>query len=135
MWIRRDLWRYVYLLAVFALDFGSHRDREGVLASLGSENELVKCLECLEKSRKVLGDLENGTITGSEVEIQSAISSNGLSALSNSDVKQENGASLHNGNSKPLEVFIYFLVLLMFFILLMWKMNSQQKSKKERKKL
>ncbi|KAJ9542099.1 hypothetical protein OSB04_028605 [Centaurea solstitialis] len=85
-----DRRRYVYLLPVFALDPGSHRDRESVLASLGSEKELVKCLECSEKGRKV--------------EIQSGISSNGLSALSDSDGKQENAASLHNGSSKPVIV-------------------------------
>ncbi|KAJ9538697.1 LOW QUALITY PROTEIN: hypothetical protein OSB04_031430 [Centaurea solstitialis] len=75
-----DCRRYVYLLPVFALDSGYHRDRESVLASL----------ECSERGRKV--------------EIQSGISSNGFSALSDSDVKQENPASLHNGNSKPVIV-------------------------------
>ncbi|XP_024962713.1 tRNA pseudouridine synthase 1-like isoform X2 [Cynara cardunculus var. scolymus] len=102
-----DRRRYVYLLPVFALDPASHRDRESVLASLGSENELVKCLECSERGRKVLntmGKPETGTITGSEVEIQSGISSNGLSALSDSDGKQENPTSLHNVNSKPVIV-------------------------------
>ncbi|CAI9777923.1 unnamed protein product [Fraxinus pennsylvanica] len=47
--------RYVYLIPVFALDPSCHRDRESVLASLGSENELVKCLECSERGRKVFG--------------------------------------------------------------------------------
>ncbi|GFY95816.1 pseudouridine synthase family protein [Actinidia rufa] len=46
---------YVYLIPVFALDPSSHPDRESVLASLGSWNELVKCLECLERGRKVEG--------------------------------------------------------------------------------
>lgn len=67
-----DRRRYVYLLPVFALDPSSHRDRESVLASLGSEIELIKCLECSERGRKV--------------EIQS----NTLSVLSDSDGKQEN---------------------------------------------
>lgn len=102
-----DRRRYVYLLPAFALDPASHRDRESVLASLGSENELVKCLECSERGRKVLDTMgypETGTIKGSEVEIQSGISLNGLSALSDSDSKQENSTSLHNGNSKPVIV-------------------------------
>ncbi|KAJ9557591.1 LOW QUALITY PROTEIN: hypothetical protein OSB04_012205 [Centaurea solstitialis] len=72
--------RQVVLLPVFALDSGYHRDRESVLASL----------ECSERGRKV--------------GIQSGISSNGLSALSDSDVKQDNPASLHIGNSKPVIV-------------------------------
>ncbi|GAB2271465.1 hypothetical protein Dimus_006303 [Dionaea muscipula] len=50
-----DRRRYVYLLPVFALDPSAHPDRESVLASLGSENELVKCLECSERGRKVIG--------------------------------------------------------------------------------
>ncbi|GAB4837161.1 hypothetical protein Ancab_002072 [Ancistrocladus abbreviatus] len=48
-----DRRRYVYLLPVFALDPSCHRDRESVLASLGSDNELAKCLECSERGRKV----------------------------------------------------------------------------------
>ncbi|XP_031260831.1 tRNA pseudouridine synthase A [Pistacia vera] len=50
-----DRRRYVYLIPVFALDQSSHRDRETVLASLGSGNELVKCFECSERGRKVAG--------------------------------------------------------------------------------
>ncbi|KAL0360472.1 UNVERIFIED_CONTAM: tRNA pseudouridine synthase 1 [Sesamum radiatum] len=50
-----DRRRYVYLIPVFALDPSCHRDRESVLASLGSGNELVKCLECSERGRKVFG--------------------------------------------------------------------------------
>ncbi|KAL2468175.1 Pseudouridine synthase family protein [Forsythia ovata] len=50
-----DRRRYVYLIPVFALDPSCHRDRESVLASVGSENELVKCLECSERGRKVFG--------------------------------------------------------------------------------
>ncbi|XP_004507719.1 uncharacterized protein [Cicer arietinum] len=54
-----DRRRYVYLIPVFALDPCCHRDRETVLASLGSENELVKCLECSERGRKVEGLVGN----------------------------------------------------------------------------
>eukprot|EP00268_Persea_americana_P042159 TRINITY_DN4215_c0_g1_i2.p1 TRINITY_DN4215_c0_g1~~TRINITY_DN4215_c0_g1_i2.p1 ORF type:complete len:620 (+),score=134.83 TRINITY_DN4215_c0_g1_i2:87-1946(+) len=50
-----DRRRYVYLLPVFALDPNCHRDRESVIASAGSGNELVKCLECSERGRKVAG--------------------------------------------------------------------------------
>lgn len=46
-----DRRRYIYLIPVFALDNKYHRDRESVLASLGSENELVKCVECSERGR------------------------------------------------------------------------------------
>ena len=48
-----DRRRYVYLLPVFALDPAAHPDRESVTASLGSENELSKCLECSERGRKI----------------------------------------------------------------------------------
>ncbi|XP_047329683.1 tRNA pseudouridine synthase A [Impatiens glandulifera] len=50
-----DRRRYVYLVPVFALDPSCHRDRESVKASLGSGNELVKCLECSDRGRKVIG--------------------------------------------------------------------------------
>ncbi|KAI9079920.1 hypothetical protein K1719_038166 [Acacia pycnantha] len=50
-----DRRRYVYLIPVFALDPCSHRDRESVLASVGSKIELVKCLDCSERGRKVPG--------------------------------------------------------------------------------
>ncbi|KAK6939028.1 Pseudouridine synthase I, TruA, alpha/beta domain [Dillenia turbinata] len=50
-----DRRRYVYLIPVFALDPSSHPNRESVLASLGSGNELAKCLECSERGRKVVG--------------------------------------------------------------------------------
>ncbi|XP_077221098.1 uncharacterized protein LOC143854866 isoform X2 [Tasmannia lanceolata] len=50
-----DRRRYVYLLPVFALDPNSHPDRESVLASVGSGNVLVKCSECSERGRKVVG--------------------------------------------------------------------------------
>ncbi|ESQ27522.1 hypothetical protein EUTSA_v10018512mg [Eutrema salsugineum] len=47
-----DRRRYVYLIPVFALDPVSHRDREAVMASLGSGEEYVKCFECSERGRK-----------------------------------------------------------------------------------
>ncbi|KAL8143758.1 hypothetical protein V2J09_016790 [Rumex salicifolius] len=50
-----DRRRYIYLLPVFALDPSCHRDRESVMSSLGSGRELVKCLECSERGRKVAG--------------------------------------------------------------------------------
>ncbi|CAN4094046.1 unnamed protein product [Withania somnifera] len=50
-----DKRRYVYLIPVFALDPYAHRDRESVRASLGSDEELVKCLHCSERGRKVFG--------------------------------------------------------------------------------
>ncbi|CAN0847784.1 tRNA pseudouridine synthase 1 [Linum grandiflorum] len=54
-----DRRRYVYLIPEFALDPSSHRDRESVLASLGSGSELVKCFECSERGRKVVGAVGN----------------------------------------------------------------------------
>ncbi|KAK9758390.1 hypothetical protein RND81_01G226500 [Saponaria officinalis] len=54
-----DRRRYVYLLPVFGLDPSCHRDRESVMASLGSDEELVKCVECSERGRKVFGVVGN----------------------------------------------------------------------------
>jgi tRNA pseudouridine38-40 synthase len=50
-----DRRRYVYLLPVFALDPSAHPDREAVMASVGSGNELAKCVACSERGRKVPG--------------------------------------------------------------------------------
>ncbi|EHA8592431.1 tRNA pseudouridine synthase A [Cocos nucifera] len=50
-----DRRRYVYLLPVFALDPSAHPYREAVIASMGSGNELARCLECSERGRKVPG--------------------------------------------------------------------------------
>ncbi|KAK4269732.1 hypothetical protein QN277_022850 [Acacia crassicarpa] len=69
-----DRRRYVYLIPVFALDPCSHRDRESVLTSVGSENELVKCLDCSERGRKVPG-LFGKNNTGLEA-MDACISSN-----------------------------------------------------------
>ncbi|ERM96301.1 hypothetical protein AMTRI_Chr09g35040 [Amborella trichopoda] len=68
-----DRRRYVYLLPVFALDPSAHPDREAVAASLGSDNELVKCTECSERGRKVPGVMGHGdgrvTVSGDKVKV------------------------------------------------------------------
>ncbi|XVF83049.1 hypothetical protein PTKIN_Ptkin16aG0101200 [Pterospermum kingtungense] len=72
-----DRRRYVYLIPVFALDPSCHRDRESVLASLGSGNELVKCLECSERGRKVEGVMgKRSSLETKSTIVQSDISSN-----------------------------------------------------------
>lgn len=45
----------MYVLPVFALDSNAHPDREMLMASLGTGNELLRCLECSERGRKVAG--------------------------------------------------------------------------------
>ncbi|KAK3038881.1 hypothetical protein RJ639_028603 [Escallonia herrerae] len=85
-----DRRRYVYLIPVFALDTSSHRDRESVLASLGSGNELVKCLECSERGRKVEGIMGKRSFESRSV-VQPGISSNNGTALSS---REENGTFL-----------------------------------------
>ncbi|KAL9681543.1 hypothetical protein QQ045_013328 [Rhodiola kirilowii] len=72
-----DRRRYVYLLPVFALDPSAHRDRESVLASFGSGNELVKCLECPERGRKVEGVMGNKRNSEAKDSNGIAVSSNG----------------------------------------------------------
>lgn len=102
-----DRRRYVYILPVFALDPTCHRDRESVLASLGSGNELVKCLECSERGRKVVGlmgnkrtmdakvetlkqTLKNDVGVGdSEVLVRPGISSNSEAALLTTEEKEK----------------------------------------------
>ncbi|EPS66763.1 hypothetical protein M569_08012 [Genlisea aurea] len=81
-----DRRRYVYLIPVFALDPSRHRDRESVFASLGSENQLVKCSECSERGRKVFGVMGkqrpfDSVTTAEEEEVPSDISSNTQHAL------------------------------------------------------
>ncbi|XWS75205.1 hypothetical protein CRYUN_Cryun01aG0065500 [Craigia yunnanensis] len=72
-----DRRRYVYLIPVFALDPSCHRDRESVLASLGSGNEFVKCLECSERGRKVVGVMgKHSSFEAESTIVQSDISSN-----------------------------------------------------------
>ncbi|XP_021296028.1 tRNA pseudouridine synthase A, mitochondrial-like [Herrania umbratica] len=70
-----DRRRYVYLIPVFALDPNCHRDRESVLASLGSGNELVKCLECSERGRKVAGVMGKRSFESKSTIVQSDVSS------------------------------------------------------------
>lgn len=84
-----DRRRYVYLLPVFALDPFSHRDREAVMASLGSGEVYVKCFECSERGRKipVPGVVGTNFVTKS-LNVQSDILSNNSSAL-RTDVKIE----------------------------------------------
>nr|CAD1844774.1 unnamed protein product [Ananas comosus var. bracteatus] len=53
-----DRRRYVYLLPVFALDPSAHPDREAVMASLGSGNELARCVECSERGGSVVSACE-----------------------------------------------------------------------------
>lgn len=86
-----DQRRYVYLLPVLALDSSSHRDRESVMASLGSGNELVKCLECSERGRKVIGVMGKRTY-------QLGLPSNDENASLNSQVKVDTVVSTCNGD-------------------------------------
>ncbi|XP_073285875.1 uncharacterized protein [Primulina huaijiensis] len=85
-----DKRRYVYLIPVFALDPSCHRDRESVLASLGSANELVKCLECSERGRKVAGLMGKRNsefkYVSEDAAVGSGTSSNNACALSEQDV-------------------------------------------------
>lgn len=105
-----DKRRYVYLIPVFALDPSCHRDRESVLASLGSASELVKCLECSERGRKVVGLMgkRNSDFKSEDAAVGSGNSSNSGCALSeqiaaatpgndvnDSEMKFENGVTLH----------------------------------------
>lgn len=87
-----DKRRYVYLIPVFALDPSAHRDRESVLASMGSGNELVKCVECSERGRKVEGVMGNRSLD-SKNERNGASSDSGiLSNTKNSPLHSvENG--------------------------------------------
>ncbi|KAJ4964676.1 hypothetical protein NE237_016525 [Protea cynaroides] len=107
-----DRRRYVYLIPVFALDPTSHPDRETVLASLGSENELVKCLECSDRGRKVVGLMgrrnseakttENSgdAVPDSESLIESRVScGNGDSTVTHSETLVESGVSSNNTDS------------------------------------
>ncbi|EOA35121.1 hypothetical protein CARUB_v10020242mg [Capsella rubella] len=115
-----DRRRYVYLLPVFALDPISHRDRETVMASLGSGEIYVKCVECSERGRKIPGVVGNGKGTNfvtkpeilstkssalrTDVKIE-ALSSN-LSSLSSLDVGvasiQEDICKLNTSSSEKI---------------------------------
>lgn len=78
-----DKRRYVYLIPVFALDPSAHRDRESVLASVGSDTQLVKCHECSERGRKVIGLMgkRNFDLDDSGLLVGCGISSNGNALL------------------------------------------------------
>ncbi|KAL9229213.1 hypothetical protein vseg_004702 [Gypsophila vaccaria] len=78
-----DRRRYVYLLPVFALDPTCHRDRESVLASLGSDEELVKCVACSERGRKVLGLV--GNKRGGDTSLSQHVSEEGDNANANAN--------------------------------------------------
>lgn len=83
-----DRRRYVYLIPVFALDPSAHRDRESVMASLGSGNEFVKCIECSERGRKV------GFLFGKRsYELNGAISDSGIPS-NNGDAMLDSAVSV-----------------------------------------
>lgn len=90
-----DRRRYVYLIPVFALDPSAHPDRETVLASLGSGNELVKCLECSERGRKVVGVMGRRNFEFRAVSPELGISSNSGDAIVES---KENRVSFENAD-------------------------------------
>ncbi|CAI9117003.1 OLC1v1018309C1 [Oldenlandia corymbosa var. corymbosa] len=108
-----DKRRYVYLIPVFALDPSCHRDRESVLASLGSGNELVKCLECSERGRKVVGimgkrsfESKNGGEAILDCAVQSGVSSNSGNAEVSGELENagevcvvQSDISLDDGNA------------------------------------
>ncbi|KAI4344262.1 hypothetical protein L6164_011509 [Bauhinia variegata] len=96
-----DRRRYVYLLPVFALDPSCHRDRESVMASLGSDNEFVKCLECSERGRKVLGLFGKRNYQLGATDVEAGISSNGDTQLT-SGVREDVGVSLNEGDGNHL---------------------------------
>lgn len=93
-----DRRRYVYLIPVFALDPCSHPDRESVLASLGSGNELVKCLECSERGRKVVGVMGKRSFEKKSVTVQSSISSNNGAVIVNPEVEESSMVSKECGD-------------------------------------
>ncbi|KAK6131363.1 hypothetical protein DH2020_034892 [Rehmannia glutinosa] len=98
-----DRRRYVYLIPVFALDPSCHRDRESVMASLGSGSELVKCLECSERGRKVFGVMGKRTYESKtldeNVEVGSGISSNDVSALAEKKIVVNSLENNETGNN------------------------------------
>ncbi|KAL1542854.1 tRNA pseudouridine(38-40) synthase [Salvia divinorum] len=101
-----DRRRYVYLVPVFALDPSCHRDRESVMASLGSGKELVKCVECSERGRKVFGVMGKRTFE-SKIEVDSAGIGSGISS-NNGSVLVENESelksSVENGNGAAQKI-------------------------------
>ncbi|KAG5080816.1 hypothetical protein GLYMA_02G202300v4 [Glycine max] len=94
-----DRRRYVYLIPVFALDPSCHRDRETVMASLGSGNELVKCLECSERGRKVVGLVGNRK---QNLELEAVDVEAGISSNRDSGVTEDVEVSLSKGDDNHL---------------------------------
>ncbi|WOH03621.1 hypothetical protein DCAR_0623020 [Daucus carota subsp. sativus] len=83
-----DRRRYVYMLPVFALDPTAHRDRESVLASFGSDVQLLKCFQCSERGRKVFGVMGKrsfGAVTSESENLSNSLST--VSDLGSEDVK------------------------------------------------
>ncbi|KAH7523450.1 hypothetical protein FEM48_Zijuj06G0012300 [Ziziphus jujuba var. spinosa] len=102
-----DRRRYVYLLPTFALDTSSHRDRESVMASLGSDNEFVKCLECSERGRKVEGlfGKRNYQLRGAGMSVESSTLSNHADAALDCRSSEETMVSpiIVNGDNSNCE--------------------------------
>ncbi|KAE9602345.1 hypothetical protein Lal_00049628 [Lupinus albus] len=94
-----DRRRYVYLIPVFALDPCCHRDRDAVMASSGSESELVRCLEGSERGHKVIGLVGNvkSNLKVEAVDVEAGISANRNDAL-NSEVTEDVEVSLSKGD-------------------------------------
>ncbi|KAK7279264.1 hypothetical protein RJT34_24311 [Clitoria ternatea] len=100
-----DRRRYLYLIPVFALDPSCHRDRETVMASFGSENELVKCLECSERGRKVVGLVGNRkhNLELEGVDVEAGVSSNRNNIL-DAGVTEDGEVSLRKGDGNHLNM-------------------------------
>ncbi|XP_060199888.1 uncharacterized protein LOC132628166 [Lycium barbarum] len=98
-----DKRRYVYMIPVFALDPFKHRDRESVLASLGSGNELVKCGDCSERGRKVSGVMGRRVydpVTKSVIVVDAPQ----VSDVNANDMVIENGASLSENVEENVKI-------------------------------
>ncbi|MCD7468448.1 hypothetical protein HAX54_006641 [Datura stramonium] len=103
-----DRRRYVYLVPVFALDPSAHRDRESVLASIGSGKELVKCLHCSERGRKVFGVMGKRVFdpkTQSVIVVDAPkVLQNTESDVNENDLTAETNMVIDNGASLSLKV-------------------------------
>ncbi|KAF9683199.1 hypothetical protein SADUNF_Sadunf05G0187600 [Salix dunnii] len=93
-----DRRRYVYLIPVFALNPCSHRDRESVLASLGSGSELVKCLECSERGRKVVGAVGKRSFESKSDVSPTEIWPNDKDTTLKPEIKEEASVLVDNGD-------------------------------------
>ncbi|KAL5580319.1 hypothetical protein UlMin_012761 [Ulmus minor] len=98
-----DRRRYVYLIPVFALDPSSHPNRESVMASLGSGNELIKCFECSDRGRKVAGLMGKRNYELGGWSIESGISSNTCDAMVDAIVSEETRVSSVTDEADNLE--------------------------------